>query len=347
MSSSELHFDAVSYPEPHLERTRTLLRTHPEVRSLFMSRSEPMSAVWVVLLVAAQVAAAWALREQPWWLIAAAAWLFGALAVHGLWVLIHDLTHNLVIFQRPRANAVLQIFAGLPILFPAAIPFRKYHLLHHRFQGDPDLDADLAGPLEARVVGNGTLRKALWLFTFWFWQALRVPRLKKIKLWDGWYAANIAVNVAFIGAVLGAFGWRALLYLFLSSIFAIGLHPVGARWIQEHYLTVPGDQETFSYYGPLNRIAFNVGYHNEHHDLMMVPWSRLPKVRAMAPELYDSLHWHRSWSRLLLRFITDPSLSLYSRRVRGSAAPVTEARPADRAFIEAITVSAREQAQSV
>jgi len=345
MSSPGLTFDAVTYPEPHLERTRTLLRTHPEVRSLFMTRSEPMSAVWVVLLVGAQVAAAWVLRAQPWWLIALAAWLFGAFAVHGLWVLIHDLTHNLVFFQRPRENTILQIFAGMPILFPAAIPFRKYHLLHHRFQGDPDLDADLPGPFEARVVGNGTLRKALWFFTFWAWQAARVPRLKRIQIWDRWYVANIAVNLAFAGAIFGTLGWRALLYLFLSSIFAIGLHPVGARWIQEHYLTFPGDQETFSYYGPLNRVAFNVGYHNEHHDLMMVPWSRLPRVKAMAPELYNSLHSHWSWTRLLLRFIFDPSLSLYSRRVRGSAAPVTEARPADRAFTEAITVSAREQVQ--
>ena len=105
---------------------------------------------------------------------------------------------------------------------------------------------------------------------------------------------------------------------FLSSIFSIGLHPVGARWIQEHYLTFPGDQETFSYYGPVNVVGFNVGYHNEHHDLMRVPWSRLPALRRLAPELYEPLRCHRSWSRLLVRFIFDPSLSLYSRMTRGT-----------------------------
>lgn len=339
-----LTFDRVSYPEPHLERTRTLLRNHPEVRALF--GREPSTALWVLLLVSVQVAAAWALRAQPVWQLVAAAWLGGAFVVHGLWVLIHDSTHNLV-FRRARDNAVLQIFAGLPLIFPAAIPFRKYHLLHHRFQGDPDLDADLSTPFEARVIGNGTVRKAFWLLTFFAWQAARVPRLKRIKIWDGWYVANLLSNIAFSVAIYAAFGWRALLFLFLSSVFAIGLHPLGARWIQEHYLTAPGDQETFSYYGPLNHIAFNVGYHNEHHDLMMVPWSRLPKLKAMAPELYDPLYSHQSWTRLWLRFIFDPSLSLFSRRIRGSAAPVTVERPADRAFTEAITVDAREQAQSV
>jgi sphingolipid delta-4 desaturase len=339
-----LAFDSVSYPEPHLERTKAILKNHPEVRSLF--GREPMTALWVLVLVGVQLLAAWALRAQPVWLLLAASWLGGAFVVHGLWVLIHDSTHNLV-FKRPRDNAVLQIIAGLPVIFPAAIPFRKYHLLHHRFQGDPDMDADLAGLTEARLIGNTALGKAFWLFTFWAWQALRVPRLKKIKLWDGWYLANILVNVAFVAAVYGGLGWRSLVYLFMSSVFAIGLHPVGARWIQEHYLTTPGEQETFSYYGPLNHIAFNVGYHNEHHDLMTVPWSRLPKIKAIAPEMYEPLYSHRSWTRLWLRFIFDPSLSLFSRRVRGSLAPVTEESPADRAFVEAITVSHREQAQGV
>ena len=62
--------------------------------------------------------------------------------------------------------------------------------------------------------------------------------------------------------------------MLLSFVFSIGLHPVGARWIQEHYLIAP-PQETYSYYGPLNKVAFNVGYHNEHHDFSFVPWNNL------------------------------------------------------------------------
>ncbi len=61
-------------------------------------------------------------------------------------------------------------------------------------------------------------------------------------------------------------GWPGFLYLAFSFFFSIGLHPVGARWIQEHYTNDP-EQETYSYYGPINRLALNMGYHNEHHDL--------------------------------------------------------------------------------
>jgi sphingolipid delta-4 desaturase len=310
-------FRVVDYPEPHRERTRQLLAAHPEARAL--QGNTPSTAIWVVLVVGAQLAAAWALRDQPWWAVAAVAWVAGAVADHALWVLIHECAHNMV-FRTSTPNALLSIVANLPIVVPGAIAFRKYHLLHHAWQGVANLDADLASAGEARLVGSAWWRKALWMLLFPLAQAQRVRHLKEIRLFDGWYLLNLAVQVAFVAGVAWRWGWTAVLYLLLSSFFAIGLHPLGARWIQEHYLTAPGDQETFSYYGPANRLAFNVGYHNEHHDLMRVPWSRLPRLRAMAPELYEPLVAHRSWTRLWLRFLFDPSLSLFSRITRAPEA---------------------------
>jgi sphingolipid delta-4 desaturase len=62
----------------------------------------------------------------------------------------------------------------------------------------------------------------------------------------------------------------------------------------------------------------NVGYHNEHHDFPSIPWNRLPAIKKAAPEAYDTLYYHPSWTKLLLRFIFDPSLSLRTRYVRES-----------------------------
>jgi len=56
-----------------------------------------------------------------------------------------------------------------------------------------------------------------------------------------------------------------------------------------------------------------MGYHNEHHDLPSIPWNNLPRLRAMAPEFYDTLKYHSSWSRLLFQFIFDKRYTLFSR----------------------------------
>jgi sphingolipid delta-4 desaturase len=104
-------------------------------------------------------------------------------------------------------------------------------------------------------------------------------------------------------------------YLFLSTLFSLGVHPVGARSIQEHFVFKEG-QETYSYYGPLNKLSFNMGYHNEHHDFPQVPWSRLPRVRAAAPEFYDHLYHHRSWTKLLFQVLFSRKFRLHNRIVR-------------------------------
>ena len=109
------------------------------------------------------------------------------------------------------------------------------------------------------------------------------------------------------------------MYLFFSTFFALGLHPLGGRWIQEHYYIMGKPQETYSYYGPLNWVMFNMGFHNEHHDFPMVAWRRLPQVSRMAPEMYQTLFAHQSYARLLFYFIFDKKISAFSRWVRHDA----------------------------
>jgi sphingolipid delta-4 desaturase len=305
----------VNYPEPHFGRTQEILKAHPGIKKLF--GNTPSTAWFVLGVVALQVFLSVQLASAPWWAILLASYTIGAIANHALWVLIHECTHNLV-FKTSAANSLLQIFANLPIIFPSAISFRIYHIKHHLYQGELDRDADLPRPFEVSLVGNSTFRKSLWYLLYFASQLVRVPFLKGIEFFNRWVLLNILTEIGFLAAMTYFFGWGAFAYLGLCSVFSIGLHPVGARWIQEHYV-VYENQETYSYYGPLNKVAFNVGYHNEHHDLMRVPWSRLPQIRATAPEFYDSLYYHTSWTKLLIHFLLSPKLGLFSRVTRPPA----------------------------
>jgi sphingolipid delta-4 desaturase len=305
----------VNYPEPHLGRMQQILKAHPEVKKLF--GNTPSTAVFVLGLVALQIGVAFGISDSPGWVILLASYTVGAIANHGLWVLIHECTHNLV-FKGDVANSVLQIFANLPIIFPSAISFRIFHIKHHLYQGEMDRDADLPRPFEIKWIGNSTWKKTVWYLFYFLSQLVRVPYLKGIELITRWVLLNYLVELSFLALMTYYWGWGALAYLTLSSVFSIGLHPVGARWIQEHYVLYK-NQETYSYYGPLNRVAFNVGYHNEHHDFMRVAWTRLPQLRALAPEMYDTLYYHTSWTKLLIRFLRDPQLGLFSRVTRSPA----------------------------
>jgi sphingolipid delta-4 desaturase len=60
-------------------------------------------------------------------------------------------------------------------------------------------------------------------------------------------------------------------------------------------------------------LTFNVGYHNEHHDFPYIPGSRLPELRRLAPEYYDGLYAHRSWTKTLWQYVLRRDLGGYSR----------------------------------
>ena len=326
MSLHQVDFSYSQTPEPHRDRTKEILKNHPEVRQYITKN--PRTFLYTIGIVAVQCGLAYWLKDQPWWLMLIVAYLMGAIANHALFVVIHECTHNLI-FTRRVPNILAGIFANLPLVVPSAVSFTRYHLKHHAFQGVYELDADIPSRWEAKLIGNSSLGKALWLLLFPFFQALRPHRLKEIAVIDGWIAFNFVVQMAFNVAVYFLLGPMAFFYLLFSLFFSIGLHPLGARWIQRHYL-VEGEQETYSYYGALNRLAFNVGYHNEHHDFPSVPWNHLPKVKKAAPEAYDNLSFHTSWTKLLFRFLFDSELSLFSRMVRserGKVALDAEVKP--------------------
>lgn len=298
-------------PDPHIQNGKTIMRDHPEVKQYFGPYR--LSAVYIVGVVLLQLLVAFLLRDAGWMLIMLSAYVLGAFASHALFVLIHDATHNLV-SKTSTTNRLFGILCNVGQGVPSAMSFRLFHLLHHARMGEYDYDGDLSSHWEARLVGSSTARKVAWLLLFPIVELLRPLHIKKHSI-DRWTVWNV---IAIIASDVLIWQWssvQGLAYILLSTFFGVGLHIVGGRWIQEHYIFKDG-QETYSYYGPLNLLSFNVGYHYEHHDLVQVPWVHLPKIKALAPECYEHLYAHHSWGRVLSQFLFDKNLNLYSRMIR-------------------------------
>lgn len=299
---------------PHAVRSREMLKKYPEIKKLM--KPYPISSLWITIITCIQLLTGYFIVDYNlglgWTLLLA--YTVGAICAHSLFVMVHEATHD-AIFKKKVNNRIWGILCNVGQGLPSAMGFRTYHLLHHSHLGEYDHDADLAFNWEAKAVKNIWWRKALWFLFFLIIEVVRPARLKKGKTFDRWVFLNIAFILVTNLLIYKFIGPMALTYIVLSSVFSLGLHPLGARWIQEHYIYREG-QETYSYYGPLNRIQFDIGFHNEHHDFYRIPWVNLRKLKAIAPEYYDGLYSHQSWTKLLLDFIFNPERDLYQRIVR-------------------------------
>ncbi|KAK5638993.1 hypothetical protein RI129_013288 [Pyrocoelia pectoralis] len=295
--------------EPHASRRKQILEKYPQIKRLF---GYDPNFKWVVtLMVTIQFVMLFVMRDRSWFVTLLVAYLFGGVINHSLMLAIHEIAHNLAFgHSRPFANRLFGFFANLPIGIPVSISFKKYHLEHHRYQGDELIDTDIPTYIEARLFCT-TIGKIFWVMLQPFFYTVR-PLLVNPKPPNFLEFVNLVIQLIFDAIVVYFFGVRVLLYLVLGSLMAMGLHPVAGHFISEHYMFKKGF-ETYSYYGPLNWITFNVGYHNEHHDFPAVPGSRLPDVKRIAPEFYDDLPQHNSWSAVLYDFIMDPDIGPYAR----------------------------------
>jgi len=301
--------------EPHKLRTKTIIKEHPGIRALI--GLNPFTFLIILFCVGLQVTLAALLKDQSWWWVVLAAYCIGAFACHTLYVCIHECSHNLV-FKNKTLNIISSIIANLPMIFPSAVSFAKYHMKHHSFQGVEELDADMPFRWEAKLINNSTIGKSIWLLFYPLFQMLRPIRLKEINLFDSWTVVNLLVQVVFTAIIVYFLGVKALVFLIISFFFSVGLHPLGARWVQEHFLTHGDHQETKSYYGSMNILNLNVGFHNEHHDFPSVPWNKLPELNKIANNHYDHLGYHTSYTKLLFQFLFNREISVYSRTARSN-----------------------------
>ena len=288
-----------------------------------------------------QTSCAVLLRNSPvlsFWFVFTA-YAIGATANQNLFLAIHEISHNLA-FKTPLANRVFAIFANLPIGIPYSAAFRvsvewmidqtailiveqPYHLTHHKSLGVDGLDTDLPTALEAFCL-DSVLGKAFFCTFQILFYALRPMMVYKLPVTQ-LHLYNILAQTLFDCLLVRYAGAASLMYLLMSSFFAGSLHPCAGHFIAEHYvfdrqpksartsgnlLPIP---ETFSYYGPLNKLTYNVGFHNEHHDFPAVPWTRLPALHEIAMEFYADLPLHKSWIWVIWQFIWDKEVGLWCR----------------------------------
>lgn len=315
----------VNEEEPHYKRRKQILAAHPEVKELF--GVNPRLKYTTVALVVVQLGIALYAHKLPWIPFILVSYFIGATIAQALFLAVHEITHNFA-FNLKRNNNLLAFIANLPIVAPFAMSFQIYHGIHHWEQGVHGADTDIPTEGEAKLF-KGIVGKVLWFVNQIVFYAFRPIFVKPITI-TKWQVYNIIFQVTAMAIFLPFAGWAGLGYLLLSLLLAGSLHPTAGHFISEHYVMHEG-QETYSYYGPLNKITFNVGYHNEHHDFPMIPGSRLPALKKMAPEFYDNLHSYNSWTKVIFDFILRKDINLYSRTKRTEKVQKNKGRKATQA----------------
>lgn len=230
---------------------------------------------------------------------------------HSLVLAVHEISHNVIFGNSyPFANRLFGMWANLPIIFPMSVSFKKYHVEHHRYLATDGYDVDLPTDWEGKFFHSAPT-KILWLFFQPLFYALR-PFVVRPKPPSNLELLNAVIQITFDFFLVYFCGFKALYYLMIGSLLAMGLHPMAAHFIAEHYMFDRGC-ETYSYYGPWNYITWNVGYHMEHHDFPYIPGSKLPEVKRIAAEFYDNLPQHDSWLTVIWEFLFNPECGPYGR----------------------------------
>ncbi|XP_067657675.1 sphingolipid delta(4)-desaturase DES1-like isoform X2 [Haliotis asinina] len=308
--------------EPHTERRRKILKKYPQIKQLMGYDSNIAYITTVEVLI--QLFMCWVLQDANWSSILILSYCFGGVLNHSLGSAIHEIGHNLAFgHSRPALNRILSIWCNLPMAVPMAVTYKKYHTDHHRYLGEEYQDVDIPTRLESYLFRH-PITKMLWLLLHPIIHGIR-PFYKSPKPLTGWEMINTAVQLIFDVVILKVFGVKSLVYLLAGTLMALGLHPLAGHFISEHYL-FNGGQATHSYYGPLNFVLFNVGYHIEHHDFPYIPYSRLPEVKKIAGEFYDDLPYHTSWCKVVWDFIFKDYMGPHARGVGYLKDEKTEAK---------------------
>ncbi len=329
----------------HNDMRRTALKSHPELAAL--SGTQPLTVLALPILLAVHWGMAWYIASLPVLLIGLAAFLIGQITYHSAASLIHETAHRLI-FRGPKAKLAFDL--GLEMIlttYGKQLIYQHEHITsHHPFIGDYEKDyehEDICA-LQARqhvIRTHPRRQRALTLLTLaihalplgfmlgdmimpraYAWASGRPVRDPKRHIagtrptgrdMRPFIAVSLISNLAML-ALLGP--WALLYHLWSLSFFLgkLGISNLGQSLSEHHGMD--DDNPTRSSYGPINWLLFNTGYHNEHHSFPTVAWTRLPQLRARAPEVFHNTAEHSYltywWHHVKDDFTPSRHLALHS-----------------------------------
>jgi sphingolipid delta-4 desaturase len=294
--------------QPHYLRQKRILKEYPEIQHLYgydYRTKYMVTLVWLFQIWMSIIS-----TEVNWCTLFFLTFFISGTCNNFLSLAIHECSHNLL-FESQKSNELYSIFANIPIGVPMAISFKKYHLDHHYYMGDSRKDVDIPTDIETHIF-KGRFGKFMFLVCNPILYGLR-PFLKNAKPVQFLEIINIIVQFFANKIIYDYLGEKAILYLLGGTFLGMGLHPLAAHFVSEHYVTETKAQETYSYYGILNWLTLNVGYHNEHHDFPKISGLRLPHVHQLAKTHYLQIHYYKSWLKVINDFIFDPDIQISSR----------------------------------
>jgi sphingolipid 4-desaturase/C4-monooxygenase len=293
---------------------------------------DPMTAVWLVVVLSAHMVCTWVFASMPWYVMLIGAYSLSAWMAFCLQVIGHEGVHRLV-FDSLAGNRIVAILAFLPVFSgPFAMLWMHEHMQHHQTvvdkcvrygpQQDPvykkvfkvatlllfiNTVITITSTIMAVPLIIATVAGIIGMKYEMPQKFVRAPFNRFPRCVNGWMALNIVACAVYWTYLYSWLGLSGVAYQLLGAFFMNGLHPLGMRQVQEHYLKDKG-QPTYSVYTSVAPITFNICYHVEHHDFANIPWSRLPALRAMAPEYYNNLIYYDSYWQVMVEFFTTPGI---------------------------------------
>ena len=216
----------------------------------------------------------------------------------GLAILMHDAAHGVLMGTRKWNDSVSQWLAAYPV-FTDTIPYRAYHLVHHRRTqqaDDPDIGLSAPFPITRASFVRKMIRDITGQTGFKQRRAqIRAglgkpgqPFAVRFAIFRRKLGGPVIANLVLL-AILTAFG-KPHYYLMFWILPLITWHMVitRVRNIAEHAV-VPDDNDVFrnarttyaSWWERAILAPYWVNYHVDHHLLMYVPCYNLPKLHRL------------------------------------------------------------------